>query len=164
MRRFLAACAAVLGLGFPLAAIAAPAPSKDPQAAAAVAQVERFFAAMKANDEAALKGMLLEGVTFTAQRLKDGQATLRRVSAAEWAANVGKGGGPAVDEHTWHPVVMRRGPMAVVWAPYELRIDGKAVHCGVDVFDLVEVDGAWRIAHLMWTQEPEACAELKPKG
>lgn len=159
MRRFLLACATALVLAAPAAA----APPGDPHAAAAVAQVERFFAAMKAGDEPTLKAILLDGVTFSSQRLKDGKATLRRIPAADFTAGFAKSGGPVIDERMWEPVVMRRGPMAVVWAPYELLVDGKPVHCGVDVFDLVEVEGTWRVAHLMWTQEPEACAELKRK-
>lgn len=154
MRRFLAAAAVALSLAAPAAA--AP---KDPQAAAAVAQVERFFAAMKAKDEATLKAILLPDVTFTAQGMRDGKTTLRRIPAADWAARLTQG--PVVDERMWDPVVMRRGPIAMVWAPYELLVDGKQVHCGVDVFDLVEVEGTWRVAHLMWTQEPQACPELK---
>lgn len=55
-----------------------------------------------------------------------------------------------------------RGQIAVVWAPYEFWIDGKTSHCGVDVFDLVEVDGAWRVANMMWTVEPNACDALRP--
>lgn len=164
MRRFLAACAAVLSLASLPAAAAPPAKPKDPAEAAAVAQVERFFAAMKAGDEATLKTILLPDVTFSAQRLKDGQASLRRIPAADWAASLAKGGGPVVDERMWNPTVLRRGPIATVWAPYELLVDGKQVHCGVDVFDLVQVDGTWRVAHLMWTQEPTACAELKGRG
>lgn len=159
MRRLLAAWAAMLTL---TAAPATAAP-RDPAEAAAIAQVERFFAAMKAGDEAALKTILLPDVTFTAQRLKDGQAALRRIPAGEWAASLAKPGGPVVDERMWSPTVLRRGPIAMVWAPYELLVDGKQVHCGVDVFDLALVEGTWRIAHLMWTQEPEACGELKAR-
>ncbi|MBK9064929.1 MAG: hypothetical protein IPL89_17350 [Acidobacteria bacterium] len=48
--------------------------------------------------------------------------------------------------------------IAVVWAPYEFWIDGKTSHCGIDVFDFVKVDGAWRVANAMWTVEPNACS------
>ena len=33
---------------------------------------------------------------------------------------------------------------------------------GVDVFDLVKIDGEWRVSNSMWTVEPDACAELRP--
>jgi len=53
-------------------------------------------------------------------------------------------------------------PIAVVWAPYEFWQDGKTSHCGVDVFDLVRIDGEWRVSNSMWTVEPDACTELRP--
>ena len=63
----------------------------------------------------------------------------------------------------WEPTVLIRGPIAVVWAPYEFRRDGKVSHCGVDVFNMLKVDGRWLIGNAMWTVEPEACDELKPR-
>ena len=51
----------------------------------------------------------------------------------------------------------------MVWAPYEFWIDGETSHCGVDVFDFVENGGVWRVSNSMWTVEPNACAELRPK-
>ena len=45
----------------------------------------------------------------------------------------------------------------------EFQLNGKTTHCGIDVFSLVKSDGGWKIAGLMWTQEPGACAELKSR-
>lgn len=56
------------------------------------------------------------------------------------------------------PMVLIRGPIAVVWGEYDFWIDGKFSHCGVDTVNLAKVDGAWKIAHFMWTVEPEGCA------
>lgn len=65
-------------------------------------------------------------------------------------------------ERYWSPTVLIRGGIAVVWAPYEYWIDGETSHCGVDVFNFVKIDGAWRVSNSMWTVEPNACAELRP--
>ena len=70
--------------------------------------------------------------------------------------------GPTLRERYWSPTVLVRGPIAVVWAPYEFWEDGKTSHCGVDVFDLVKIDGVWRVSNSMWTVEPDACTELRP--
>lgn len=45
---------------------------------------------------------------------------------------------------------------------YEYWIDGTTNHCGIDSFDMVKVDGRWRVANAMWTVEPEGCPELRP--
>lgn len=155
MRRFLLAAAALaLGCAFPAAAA-------DADEAAIVGQIERFFGAMRAQDPATIKAVLLDDTTFSAQRAGAEGFKLSRIPGKDFAERVA--GQKGLDERMWDPVVMRRGPIAMVWAPYEFRLDGKTTHCGVDVFDMVKVDGTWRIAHLMWTQEPDACAELKAK-
>ncbi|MEW5684174.1 MAG: hypothetical protein AB1942_04580 [Pseudomonadota bacterium] len=150
--------------GVALAALfASPAAAATPDAeqAAIVAQVEAFFAAMKAKDPAAAKALMLEDVTFTAQRTRPDGVKLGRVPGKTFAE--GLTGPDVLDERMWNPVVTRRGAIAVVWAPYEFLLNGKRTHCGIDVFDMVKVEGSWKIAHLMWTQEPDACAELEPK-
>jgi ketosteroid isomerase-like protein len=154
MRRFLLAAALALGCGLPAAAA-------DTDETAIVAQIERFFDAMRAQDPATIKAILLDDTTFSAQRADADGAKLARIPGKDFAERVA--GQKGLDERMWDPVVMRRGPIAMVWAPYEFRLDGKTTHCGIDVFDMVKVEGTWRIAHLMWTQEPEACAELKAK-
>ena len=70
--------------------------------------------------------------------------------------------GHVLHEAYWSPTVLVRGSIAVVWAPYEFRIDGKTSHCGIDSFDFVKVDGRWLVANAMWTVEPDACQELRP--
>jgi ketosteroid isomerase-like protein len=157
MRRFLLAAALAVGCAFPAAAA-------DADETAILAQIERFFGAMRAQDAPAIKAILLEDTTFSAQRFGPEGVKLARIQGQAFAERVA--GQKGLDERMWDPVVMRRGPIAMVWAPYEFRLDGKTTHCGVDVFDMVKVDGTWRIAHLMWTQEPDACPELKakPKG
>ena len=55
-----------------------------------------------------------------------------------------------------------RGSIAVVWTPYEFWTDGKTSHCGIDVFEMMKDQGAWKIANMMWTVEPDACAALRP--
>ena len=59
---------------------------------------------------------------------------------------------------------MIRGAMAVVWAPYEFKIDGETTHCGIDVFSFAKIDGAWKVSNSMWTVEPNACTELRPEN
>ncbi len=56
------------------------------------------------------------------------------------------------------PTVMIRGPIAVVWGEYDFWLNGAFRHCGVDTVNLAKVDGVWKIAHLMYTVEFEACA------
>jgi Putative lumazine-binding len=35
--------------------------------------------------------------------------------------------------------------MATAWTPYELYVNGKKIHCGVDAFQLYKTDKGWKI-------------------
>jgi hypothetical protein len=156
MKSLIAAAAWALRLCGP-----ARAADDDARARAEVlAQLDRFFVGMSAHDPKAWSDVLLEDMVTHSQNFgPDGKVTLRRNQAKDMIANLP--GGPAMNEGVWAPTVLIRGPMAVVWAPYEFKLEGKSHHCGIDVFDFVKVDGAWKMASAMWTAEPAACAELK---
>lgn len=47
--------------------------------------------------------------------------------------------------------------IAMVWAPYDLWVDEKFSHCGVDVFTLVKSNAGWKIASIAYTMETEDC-------
>jgi len=40
---------------------------------------------------------------------------------------------------------------------YDVTVDGKFLHCGTDHFDLVRVEGRWRILNITWNQRKEGC-------
>jgi hypothetical protein len=42
--------------------------------------------------------------------------------------------------------------LAIVWAPYEFYYKGKYSHKGVDSFQLVRVNGVWKIQYLIDTR------------
>ncbi|MDP3738981.1 MAG: hypothetical protein Q8R02_16425 [Hyphomonadaceae bacterium] len=102
-----------------------------------------------------------EGTTYFQRRTKatgDGPITRRMNSELSKPS-------PQDDpfiERYWSPSVQVRGGIAQVWAPYELRDNGQVVHCGIDAFDLVKIDGRWRIGNAVFTMEPDACNELRP--
>jgi hypothetical protein len=52
--------------------------------------------------------------------------------------------------------------IATVWAPYDLWIDGKFGHCGVDTFDLIKTVEGWKIAGGAFTMEVKC--EPSPLG
>jgi hypothetical protein len=152
----------LLALALTASAITVPAlaaPSAEETAVLAAAQ--RLFDAMAVPNAAGVQAAVLPESMFTAIRMRpDGTRQMSRITVEQFAANLR----PGLFEHMWAPVVSLRGDMiATVSAPYEFRLDGKTTHCGIDVFELAKVDGAWKIAGLAWTAEPDACAELKAR-
>lgn len=139
-------------------ALATPAAAAADETAA-IAAVQRFFDGMAAADGAAVAAVTIPGGVFTSIRPAPNNGTkIGRILVEDFIKSLK----PGLNEAMWSPkVVLRGGLMATVTAPYELKIDGKTVHCGVDVFDLAKVDGQWKIAAATWTAEADACAELK---
>ncbi|HEY3349283.1 MAG TPA: hypothetical protein VGM13_05865 [Thermoanaerobaculia bacterium] len=149
------------------ACTSAPSPSAragNPpgEEAVVLALLDRYMHAISAQDVAAMAAMqTADGMTYRARAAEGGGWVVTPRSNASWA-DPSKVDARTHRERYWSPTVLIRGGIAVVWAPYEFWIDGKTSHCGIDVFDFVKVDGAWRVANAMWTVEPGACSELRP--
>ena len=60
----------------------------------------------------------------------------------------------------WAPDILVRGSFAQVWTPYVLRDNGAVVHCGVNAFQMVKLEGGWKIHSALSSMEPQACDEL----
>lgn len=135
----------------------ATSPAGDAEAEV-LAVVDRFFVAFAANDFAAMAKLRVEGsVDFVDGPSKTGGTRLTRRPVTVERNTPGN-----YRERYWDPDVKVRGRIAIVWAPYEFWLDGTSHHCGIDVFEMVKEDDGWKIANLMWTQEPDACPSLRP--
>ena len=51
------------------------------------------------------------------------------------------------------------GDMANAWTPYEFWFNDKFSHCGVNSFQLVKLDGFWKIIYLIDTRRREGCSQ-----
>jgi len=157
----LAACTTT-GAGAPTPAATATAP-KSPYESEILATVDRFLLAIGNHDDEALEEVLItEGVSWI-QTLTPGNERPVQPYTNASMMEPDPDADPFIERY-WDPTVTVRGGLAQVWAPYELRDNGEQVHCGIDAFDLVFLDGAWRIASVLSTMEPEACATMKPSS
>lgn len=55
--------------------------------------------------------------------------------------------------------VMVHNRIAMVWGSYNLWINDKFLHCGVDAFTLLKTDAGWKISSLSFSMETEGCQE-----
>jgi hypothetical protein len=154
--------AAMLLLLAACATVPPPAGRQAGEEAEILAVVDAYMLEISANDLAAMDARQTpEGMTYRFARADDGAWNVVAASNKWWVAP------ERADNHTYHerywsPTVLVRGAMALMWAPYEFKIDGETSHCGIDAFSLARIDGQWKISNSMWTVEPRACAELRP--
>jgi len=121
---------------------------------------QAFYAVGSGNPDDMRAIQLAEGTSISFRQHPDGKRgeLLMRMTTNEGLLADGVDSDNKYAERwTGDPVVMIRGPIAVVWGEYEFRINGDFSHCGVDSADLVKTDDGWKIANWMWTVEKEGC-------
>lgn len=113
-----------------------------------LAVVTALFDGMREKDPDALASLFLDAGRLGTDTVDD---WINRVSGSE----------AYLDEVTFDEQVLIDGDMAMAWTPYNLFVDGKFHHCGVDLFALRRVDGAWKILQLDDTRRSEGCDETR---
>jgi hypothetical protein len=139
-----------------------PAGHQPSEESAVLAALDAYMHAISANDLAAMDvRQTPEGMTYR-HLAKDGGWTVSPRSNREWVAPE-RATTKRLRERYWAPTVLIRGSMALVWAPYEFQVDGATSHCGVDSFSFARIGDEWKVSNAMWTVEPNACGELRPR-
>lgn len=118
--------------------------------------VDEFLHGLNQRDPAAIAAVSTEQGLLFSHRIRDGQEIVRARTFADDLANIASGEG-TFREVYWDPTVLVRGNIAVVWAEYSFDLDGKRSHCGIDVFNLIKIDGAWKVTGIQYTVEPDNC-------
>jgi hypothetical protein len=122
-----------------------------------VATVNEFFRAMTANDAEATRRVMLADGQYYATRQDGDSVRIQRVTNASYFERIA-GSRDTMVERIWNPTVLVHGPIATVWAPYDIHRNGQFVHCGVDAFSLIRTAQGWQIAGIVFTMEPKGCA------
>lgn len=136
----------------------ASAQQPDRGRAAVLAVTDSVLAAINRGDNAAIAELMLPEAFTLSLRDSSRYATRTR---DQLRAQQARG---TVIERGFRPTVHVSGPIAVVWLPYDLHVNGAWSHCGIDVFTLVRRDAGWRVATLAWSiEQPPAC-ERHPDG
>src|SRR5215218_7630093 len=134
---------------------AEPIPPPDFATANVLAPIQQLFAAFEAGNSAGmLRLVYAEGrVTATGERASG--SGLRQQSWAEFAKRVTPGTG--FQERISDPAIEIDGDVAMVWAPFVVRVNGKVSNCGFDHFDLVRENGVWKVMNLTFSSRTTGC-------
>jgi len=155
MRRLAALALVFAGVPSAVAGQSAQAP-RTPRDSV-IAAVNEFFRAMTTRDTTATNRVqFTDGVSFAVRAQGDTFAISRRGNEG-WIRQLATMRDTVV-ERMWEPVVQVHGPIATVWAPYDIHRNRQFVHCGVDAFTLIRTTTGWKIATAAYTAEPTGCA------
>jgi ketosteroid isomerase-like protein len=132
---------------------ALPPPATEEQAV--LAPINQLFAAFAAGDSAAvLRVVYPDGRVTAVGTLRSGNG-LRQESWTQFAARLKPGEG--FQESISDPAIEVDGDIAMVWAPFVVRVGGKVGNCGADHFDLVREAGAWKIMNISFSSRTTGC-------
>ncbi len=140
-------------LAFTLLLAQAPEPAETDRREVLVL-AQRFFDALAARDESALRKLCLPEFLIQSIRPAQGGSAVRRRSLQEFLEALASSREPQL-ERMWNPTVHVQGRIAVVWTPYDFHRNGTFSHSGTDTFTFMKTDQGWRIAALAYTVEPD---------
>ena len=120
------------------------------------ASVKVLFDAMLHSDSATLVSAFADSAILQSVSVgKDGKTKVATDPIPAFASLIKKLPAGAADERIRFETVRVDGPLAMVWAPYTFYYNGKLNHCGADSFQLVRVNGVWKIQYLIDTRRKD---------
>ena len=123
---------------------------------AVLATVNAVFAAFEAGDAAAMLRHVYPDGRVTASGIRgDGASNLRQQAWTVFAERIKPGA--TFQERISDPEIHIDGDIAMVWAPFVVRIGGKVSKCGFDHFDLVRENSVWKVMNLTFSSRTGGC-------
>jgi hypothetical protein len=122
------------------------------------AVVKQLFEGMKNSDASMIRSSFADSAILqTITKNKEGKLIIQNDNVDEFAKTISTIKKGAADEQIIFESIKIDGPLALVWAPYKFYFDGKFSHCGVDSFQLVFINGQWKIQYLIDTRRKQPC-------
>lgn len=123
---------------------------------AVVGVVESFFEGMLKADSMLMKSTVAAGARLTGVATREGAPPLSVTPMEQFITAVGSRPAGA-NEKIYKPEVRIDGDLATVWAFYTLHLGDRFIHCGVDAFQLLRMDGSWKIVNVSDTRRTTNC-------
>jgi hypothetical protein len=124
--------------------------------AAVMAPLNALFAAMASGDAAALlKQVYPDGRVTAVGVLRGGAPSPRLLSWTQFSERIKPD--TAFQESISDPAIEIDDDVAMVWAPFIVRVGGKVASCGYDHFDLIREGGTWKVMNLSFSSRITGC-------
>lgn len=122
------------------------------------AVINKMFLGMKEGNGATVKSTFSDSIVFQAiSKNKEGQDVVKNVDPAGFINFVSNETPGNADERITFDMVKVDGALAIAWTPYSFYYKGAFTHCGVNSFQLVRLNGEWKIQYLIDTRRKVGC-------
>jgi hypothetical protein len=120
--------------------------------------VNQLFTGMKNGDASLIRASFSDSAILqTIANTREGRVVVRNQPMVAFAESVAKLPKGAADERIKFETVKVDGAMAIAWTPYQFYYNGNFSHCGVNMFQLVRLEGQWKINFLIDTRRKDNC-------
>ena len=119
--------------------------------------INQLFTAMKNADAKGLQACFADSAVLQTIVDNEGKISVHNEQVSDFASSIGKLQQGDADERVLYDVIKVDNELAIVWAPYKFYWKGTFSHCGTDSFQLLRIDGEWKIQYLIDTRRKEKC-------
>jgi len=122
--------------------------------------INQLFSAMRTRDTALLSDAFAPtAILQTIATKKDGSVQVRTDEVSGFIKAIGTPGKDLLDERIQFGTILIDGALASVWTPYQFYVGSRFSHCGVNSFQLVKLNGMWKIQYIIDTRRKDGCAQ-----
>lgn len=122
------------------------------------ATITAMFEGMKNSDTNVLRSVFAEAAILqTIVQSKEGKTQVRSEDVSGFVTSIGKLPKGSADERITFDVIKVDAALAIAWTPYKFYFNGQLYHCGVNSFQLVRLEGKWKIQYIIDTRRRENC-------
>ena len=122
------------------------------------AVIAKMFQAMYKADTATLRTCFTPGATFMTYSYDSrGHSRAKGENLTDFMRGVVLMGEADMEERLTNWQCLIDDGIASVWTPYEFYFEGKFSHCGANSFQLIEVQGEWKITMITDTRRKTKC-------
>lgn len=123
-------------------------------------KIQYFFDGMRTVDTTGISAMFVQDAKLMSVGVdKEGKTQIRESETAGFITALGTPREQVWNEKIHSYEIKIDGPMAIAWTEYTFYLDDTLLHCGVNVFQMVNIDGDWKIASISDTRRKTHCKE-----
>jgi hypothetical protein len=121
--------------------------------------INKLFAAMKNGDSKSLLECFADTAILQTVSNKNGNISIQTEDIKEFADFVSTQKQGDADERITFDLIKIDDALAIAWTPYQFFYKNQFSHCGVDSYQLVRINGEWKIQYLIDTRRKANCIQ-----
>jgi hypothetical protein len=126
--------------------------------------IKALFDGMRKADTALIRSAFSpNAILQTIVKNKEGQVSVKSEELSAFISSIATAKAGALDERIKYDGIKVDADLAIAWTPYQFYYNSAFSHCGVNSFQLIRLNGQWKIQYLIDTRRRQGCdGQWKP--